>query len=75
MDDKILWLYAQGMSTSEIVAAFDEWYGADITADLKRIYRSSTEDEALLELERFGESVSANIEVVAKSLAEPQYLI
>ena len=34
MDDKILWLYAQGMSTREIVAAFDEWYGADISPTL-----------------------------------------
>ena len=31
MDDKILWLYAQGMSTRDIVNAFDEWYGADIS--------------------------------------------
>jgi transposase-like protein len=31
MDEKILWLYAQGMSTREIVKAFDEWYGADIS--------------------------------------------
>lgn len=29
MDDKILWLYAQGMSTRDTVQAFDEWYGAD----------------------------------------------
>lgn len=29
MDDKILWLYAQGMSTRDIVNAFDEWYGAE----------------------------------------------
>lgn len=34
MDDKILWLYAQGMSTREIVDAFDEWYGADISPTL-----------------------------------------
>lgn len=34
MDDKILWLYAQGMSTRDIVAAFDEWYGADISPTL-----------------------------------------
>lgn len=31
MDDKILRLYAQGMSTREIVAAFDEWYGLNRT--------------------------------------------
>ena len=34
MDDKILWLYAQGMSTREIVSAFDEWYGAEISPTL-----------------------------------------
>jgi len=34
MDDKILWLYAQGMSTRDIVNAFDEWYGADIPPTL-----------------------------------------
>lgn len=27
-----------------------------VTADLKRVYRSSTEEEALLELERFGDT-------------------
>lgn len=34
MDDKILWLYAQGMSTREIVSAFNEWYGAEISPTL-----------------------------------------
>ena len=34
MDEKILWLYAQGMSTRDIVKAFDEWYGADISPTL-----------------------------------------
>lgn len=34
MDDKILFLYAQGMSTREIVVAFEELYGADISASL-----------------------------------------
>ncbi len=34
MDDKILFLYAQGMSTREIVATFKEMYGADISASL-----------------------------------------
>ncbi len=34
MDDKILFLYAQGLSTREIVAAFEELYGADISASL-----------------------------------------
>jgi putative transposase len=34
MDDKILWLYAQGMSTGDIVQAFDEWYGAEISPTL-----------------------------------------
>lgn len=30
MDDKILALYAKGMSTREIVAMFEELYGADV---------------------------------------------
>lgn len=34
MDEKILWLYAQCMSTREIVQAFDELYGADISPTL-----------------------------------------
>mgnify|MGYP001815021314 FL=1 len=34
MDDKILFLYAQGQSTREIVDAFQELYGADISAGL-----------------------------------------
>ncbi len=34
MDDKILFLYAQGMSTREIVSTFKEMYGADISASL-----------------------------------------
>ncbi|MFQ3198123.1 MAG: putative transposase [Paraglaciecola sp.] len=34
MDDKILWLYAKGMSSREIVEAFDQWYGAEITPTL-----------------------------------------
>ena len=31
MDDKILFLYAQGMTTREIVETFKEMYGADIS--------------------------------------------
>lgn len=34
MDDKILSLYAKGMTTREIVATFKEMYGADISATL-----------------------------------------
>jgi len=34
MDDKILFLYAQGMSTREIVATFQDMYGAEISASL-----------------------------------------
>ncbi len=34
MDDKILWLYAKGMSTREIVSTFQEMYGADVSAQL-----------------------------------------
>ena len=34
MDDKILFLYAQGMSTREIVTTFKEMYNADISPTL-----------------------------------------
>ena len=34
MDDKILFLYAQGMATREIVETFKEMYGADISPTL-----------------------------------------
>ena len=34
MDDKILLLYAQGMTTREIVATCKEMYGADVSAGL-----------------------------------------
>ena len=34
MDNQILSLYAKGMSTRDIVAAFEEMYGADISAGL-----------------------------------------
>ena len=34
MDDKILFLYAQGLSTREIVKAFQELYGAEISPTL-----------------------------------------
>lgn len=34
MDDKILFLYAQGMTTREIVTTFKEMYDADVSASL-----------------------------------------
>jgi len=34
MDDKIIFLYAQGMSTREIALTFKEMYGADVSASL-----------------------------------------
>ena len=34
IDDKILSLYARGMSTRDIVAAFEEMYGAEISSGL-----------------------------------------
>ena len=34
MDDKILFLYAQGLSTREVVDTFQEMYGADISPSL-----------------------------------------
>ena len=38
-----------------------------VTADLKRVYRSATEDEALLELERFVETWDNQYPQIAKS--------
>ena len=126
MDDKILWLYAQGMSTRDTVQAFDEWHGADlsptlvsrvtnavgdqvvewqsrpldainavypdthvqlcivhivrnslnyvswknykeVTSELKRIYQSATEDEALLELDRFSDTWDGHYPQISKS--------
>ena len=34
MDDNILYLYAQGMTTREIVTKFKEMYDADVSAAL-----------------------------------------
>ena len=34
MDDKILSLYAKGMTTREIVQSFEEWYGTEISPTL-----------------------------------------
>jgi len=34
MNDKILWLYAKGMSTREIVATFQGMYGAEVSPQL-----------------------------------------
>ncbi|MEW4363836.1 transposase, partial [Aliikangiella maris] len=34
MDDKILHLYSQGLSTREIVKSFEEMYGAEVSASL-----------------------------------------
>jgi transposase-like protein len=45
MDDKILWLYAQGMSTRDIVQAFDEWYGAEISPSLVSRVTNAVIDE------------------------------
>jgi transposase-like protein len=47
MDEKILWLYAQGMSTREIVQAFDEWYGADISPTLISRVTNSVIDKVI----------------------------
>lgn len=47
MDDKILWLYAQGMSTRDIVNAFDEWYGAEISPSLVSRVTNAVIDEII----------------------------
>jgi len=38
-----------------------------VTADLKRVYRAATEDEALLELDRFGEAWDSQYPQITKS--------
>ena len=38
-----------------------------VTADLKRVYRSATEEEALLELDRFGEAWDSQYPQISKS--------
>jgi putative transposase len=47
MDKRILWLYAQGMSTREIVQAFDEWYGAYISPTLISIVTNAVIDKVV----------------------------
>ncbi len=47
---------------------FESWKNYKVvTADLKRVYRSATEDEALLELERFAETWDGQYPQIAKS--------
>ncbi|WP_261875316.1 IS256 family transposase [Vibrio rarus] len=48
MDDKILWLYAQGMSTRDIVNAFEEWYGAEISPSLVSRVTNAVIDEIVV---------------------------
>ncbi|HCG6608226.1 TPA: transposase [Vibrio parahaemolyticus] len=118
MDDKILSLYAKGMTTREIVATFKEMYDADVsptliskvtdsvleqviewqsrpldeiypivyldcivvkvrqdkqvinkavTTDLKKIYQSATEDEALLALDQFSELWDSKYPQISRS--------
>jgi putative transposase len=52
MNDKILFLYAQGMTTREIVATFKEMYGASVSASL---ISKVAEGEAVLALNQFAE--------------------
>jgi transposase-like protein len=47
MDEKILWLYAQGMSTREIVQVFYEWYGADSSPTLISNVTNAVIDEVI----------------------------
>jgi transposase-like protein len=58
MDDKILFLYAQGMTTREIVTTFKEMYGADVSATL-----ISKVTDAVIEQDRVtrGSILGANI--------------
>jgi len=47
MDDKILFLYAQGMTTREIVATFKEMYGADASPTLISKVTDAVIDEVI----------------------------
>jgi putative transposase len=47
MDDKILFLYAQGITTREIVATFKEMYGADVSASLISKVTDAVIDEVI----------------------------
>jgi putative transposase len=47
MDDKILFLYAQGMTTRDIVATFKEMYGADVSASLISKVTDAVIDEVI----------------------------
>lgn len=47
MDDQILSLYAKGMSTRDIVGAFQEMYGADISAGLVSQVTNAVMDEVI----------------------------
>jgi len=58
------------MSTRDIVDTFKEMYGADVSADLKKIYSSATEEEAARELTQFGELWDAKYPAIAKSWNE-----
>ena len=47
MDDKILYLYAKGMTTREIVATFKEMYGAEISPTLISKVTNAVMDEVI----------------------------
>jgi len=47
MDDKILYLYAKGLTTREIVEAFKEMYGADISASLVSKVTNAVMDQVI----------------------------
>lgn len=47
MDDQILSLYAKGMSTRDIVAAFQEMYGAEISAGLVSQVTNAVMDQVI----------------------------
>jgi transposase-like protein len=47
MDDKILFLYAQGMTTREILTPFKEMYGADVSASLMSKVTDAVMDQVI----------------------------
>ena len=78
-DERILSLYARGMSTREIAAQLQEMFGAEVSpalilaitdtvaADLRAIYTAATADEAAAALEAFALKWDGTYPRIAKS--------
>jgi len=67
MDNKILFLYAQGMSTRDIVATFKEMYGADASPTLISKVSDAVIDEVIEWQSRPLDSVYAIVAIISLS--------